>query len=81
MIGYLGVVGYNYLWTTIDEQIPRRLDENGHVTDYNVHSFHNQTIPFPDSTFALPSYCNTQSPSNCPLESACGKFRILKRED
>ena len=55
---YLGDVGYNYLWTTVGEQIPRRLDENGaHVTDYNVHSFHNQTVPFPDSTFALPSYC------------------------
>jgi hypothetical protein len=68
------VVGYNYFWTTVDEQIPRRLDENGdHVTDYNIHSFHNQTIPFPDSAFALPSYCNAAT--NCPLDSYCGKFR------
>jgi hypothetical protein len=76
MSGYLGDFGYNYLWVTPDEKIPRRLDEGGsHMTDYNVHSFHNQTIPFPDSTFALPSYCNTQTPTNCPLESFCGKLR------
>lgn len=76
---YLGDFGYNYFWTATNDQVPRRLDENGtHITDYNIHSFHNQTIPFADSTFALPSYCNVQSPSNCPLESICGKLRTPK---
>lgn len=71
-----GVFGSNDLWTTLDEQIPRRLDEGGaHVTDYNVHSFHNQTIPFAESIFALPTYCNVTTPVNCPLESFCGKLR------
>lgn len=73
----IGDFGYNYFWTTTDEnQIPRRLNENGtHVTDYNVHSFHNQTVPFPDSTFALPAYCNPSTPTNCPLQSICGQLR------
>lgn len=73
----LGDFGYNYFWATADEnQIPRRLDENGqHTTDYNPASFQNQTIPFSDSIFNLPSYCNTASPSNCPLQSICGKLR------
>jgi hypothetical protein len=63
------VVGYNYFWTTTNEaQIPKRLDEAGtHITDYNVFSFHNQTIPFPESIFALPAYCKVDTPSNCPL--------------
>lgn len=78
MLCYLGDVGFNYFWATTDvNQIPRRLNENGvHVTDYNVHSFHNQTVPFADSIFALPAYCNEASPNNCPLESICGKFRL-----
>lgn len=71
----IGDVGYNYWWVTADDNTtPRRLDENGdHITDYNVHSFRKMT--FPESAFALPSYCNTQSPSNCPLTSICGKLR------
>ncbi len=74
---YLGSFGYNYFWATIDEnQIPRKLDENGdHLSDFNTHSFHNQTVPFPDGTFALPSYCNVDEPSNCPIQTACGEFR------
>ena len=58
--------------TRDDPKIMRRLDEGGsHITDYNIHSYHNQTIPFPDSTFALPSYCS----GDCPKDSFCGYFR------
>lgn len=67
--------GYNWLWVSKDqERTPRRLDEGGsHITDYSTHSFRRQT--FPESIFALPQYCNTKTPSNCPLESFCGKHR------
>ena len=72
-----GDVGYNYFWVTADDsKIPRRLNENGqHITDYNIHSFHNQTVPFAESVFTPPSYCNTKDIVNCPLSSVCGKFR------
>ena len=80
----VGTFGYNYFWATIDSnQTPRKLSENGSpITDYDTGSFQNHTIPYPDSTFALPSYCNIDSPSNCPLQSICGQFRgqSLKKE-
>ena len=71
------MIGYNYFWTTTDaNRIPKKLNENGSpITDYDVYSFQNHTIPYPDSTFALPSYCNPENPSNCPLQSICGQFR------
>lgn len=66
------MVGYNYLFTTLDaNQIPRRLDENGRLTDYA--NFVRE--PIADSVFALPAYCKENSPTNCPLESFCGKHR------
>lgn len=67
--------GYNYFWASKDaDKTPKRLDQGGkHITDYSVHSFRKQT--FPDTIFALPQYCNVQTPTNCPLESICGKLR------
>jgi hypothetical protein len=72
-----GDVGYNLFWaTTNEDQIPRRLDANGKdIVDFNTYSFENQTIPFPDSVFALPSSCNPEKINNCPLQSVCGQLR------
>jgi hypothetical protein len=72
----------NFFYATADSnQIPRRTDLENHtlVVDYDIHSFENQTIPFPDGTFSLPSYCNEKSPSNCPLQSICGELRSKKK--
>jgi hypothetical protein len=74
-----GMFGNNYLWVAKDaDHTPRRLDQGGvHITDYSTHSFRKMNIP--DSIFALPQYCNTASPVNCPLESICGKLRTSEQ--
>ena len=62
------------LWVTSDENaIPRRFSENNnaHIIDYLPHTYVNKT--FPDSIFALPSYCNASL--LCPSTTICGKFR------
>ena len=54
--------------------MPRRLDEGGsQITDYNLQAF--EKTSFPDSVFAVPSYCNAAKPTNCPLTSTCGMLR------
>ena len=81
-VRYAGDFGDNWFWATNDEdQIPRRINEGGsRIADYDTTGFQNQTIPFPDGIFALPSYCNQESPSNCPLQSMCGKLRSKTQE-
>jgi hypothetical protein len=66
-----GVVGYNYYWSSADDNnYPRRIDENGaHITDFNIHSYRNRTLDA--KIFALPTYCKDA----CPTTSLCNKFR------
>jgi hypothetical protein len=76
-ITIVGAFTENYLYVTIGEELPRRLDEGGsQIADYNLKEF-NKT-EFADSVFAVPSYCNVTKPTNCPLSSTCGMFRQAK---
>ena len=69
-----GVLGYNYIYVARDEdRTPKRLYmEHAWVTEY-IGTFNKGE--FPDSVYALPPYCNTEKPTNCPLTSICGKLR------
>jgi len=56
------------------EPLARRLDEGGaQITDYDLKTLEKK--PFPDSVFAVPTYCNVAKPTNCPLTSVCGRLR------
>lgn len=72
----LGVVGYNYLYTTTDvKQIPKILNENGMITDYTY--FLRQAIS--DPIFALPTYCFESAPTNCPLNLSVESIEVHRR--
>ena len=69
-----GTLNQNFMYVTVDNEIPRRLVEGkGQTTNYNLKDF-NRTA-FPESVFAIPSYCNADKPANCPLTSLCGILR------
>lgn len=75
MFGDIGSFTENYVYSTTDEkQLERRLDEGGsQITDYDLSTFEKKVLE--DSVFAVPSYCNSAKPANCPLTSTCGMLR------
>ena len=67
----LGATTDDYYYVT-DEEHPkaRRLrEDNSLIYDYDLNNY--KAGDLPDSAFALPSYCNEQSPKKCPVTSFC----------
>ena len=79
MIRYVGSGGgYNNVWVRVDDnKMIRKFDMGGKIlVDFDLKSYERRATAFPESTFALPSYCNEKAPQNCPKKSICGYSQL-----